>query len=420
MSARKSPFRFHGRVPLLLALVIGLLALPGLTGLLHDNAQAIRDREQRRMAEWPDAALWRQDPQAYIAACDAWMKDAVGFRLRANAACRILRYLLFRKAPTPALTIGEDGHVFLNSPDASRPYFFFDNLCRRQLEPAPELFRQMDRTLAAADRVFRRRGARVIFAVAPTPLSLYPDKLPAALDPSYLRACRAYPGADHLLARLLRHSEARGEYRVFYPYALFAARKDEPHFYPKERYHWEGKSAYLFARQLLRESGAMAAPPPDDPAVLGRVEDDIAAFFGFSRAIEAYIYAYPDRPSKPWPEFWIRRHSERGQLFRFTTENSLTDGSALLIANSFGVDLIPHLARCFRHLYTFDLNFLQAHEQRDVFAALAKRVRVDHVFFVVDDVNANRLPEWLEGLVRLDEERARKRARDDKGSGRTQ
>ena len=51
-----------------------------------------------------------------------------------------------------------------------------------------------------------------------------------------------------------------------------------------------------------------------------------------------------------------------------------------MIANSFGLSLAPHLARCFEHVYFLDLNSIQEHEQRAVFAALIKRIRPDYVF----------------------------------------
>ena len=54
-----SPFRLHGRAPLLIALLACLLALPTVLGLVHSNAAAIRRQENRRMAVRPPLQILR-------------------------------------------------------------------------------------------------------------------------------------------------------------------------------------------------------------------------------------------------------------------------------------------------------------------------------------------------------------------------
>lgn len=339
-----------------------------------------------------------------IKACEAHFKDTAGFRLQANELYRRLRFHIFRDPPLPNVTIGGNGHVFLNSPVPTSPYTYFDSLCVRQGAPSPELIRQLDETLSAATRFFRRRGAEVVFAVAPSTLALYPDRLPRAVPALYRKTCSEYPTSDHLLARLERQSAAAGGYSIFYPYDLFAAHKEEAGFYPRERYHWEGKSVYLFARHLVHAVGAVDALVLDDPATPAPVEDDIAMFFGFSRHIDGYAYAYAGKPSLHQKrEDWIRNHTANGMLIRADTSASLSDKHALLIAKSFGVALMPHLARCFRMTHYLDLNFITDEEKPAAFSAIGERLRQDYVFFVFDDQSMVYLPSVLAAFAGLNE-----------------
>lgn len=402
-----SPFRLHGKAPLLIALIVGLLALPPVVGLIDNNAQAIRTMEHRDIAAWPPLRLLQSNAPEFIEASEAWIKDNIGFRFQANALYQKLRLGSFRNAPQPNITIGLDGHVFLNSADATKPYLFFEALCLEQANPSPEMLQTLDATLAAATRLFRRRGAQVTFAIVPATPSLYADKIPLSLPGHYRSACLTYSGKDHALARLQRQGESTDRYRIFYPYSLFTAHKDEPYFWPKERFHWEGRSAYLFARHLLKASGVIETLLLDDAAKIVPVDDDLAGFFGFSRPVSAYVYPYTGQPLVRITEPWARGFSRKETFSHLLTKGSLSDKSALMVANSFGGMIVAHLARGFRHLYTLDTNWLMQEEQATVLATVIEHIRPDYVYFVFDDQNVGNLPEWLASFVELERQDAR-------------
>lgn len=409
-------FRLLGKTPLLIAVLVCVLALPALVGRIHSNAGAIRAQENRKMATLPPLLLFRNSAQAFIRATEAWMNDSIGFRQQANALYRKFQQSSFHKAPQPNITLGLDGHVFLNSPDTSRPFLFFDALCIKQGDASPELFRHLDATMAAAGSLFQRQGAEVVFAIVPSPLTLYADKLPLNLPARYREACAAYPEKDHVLARLQRHGESTGRYRIFYPYELFASHKNEKYFWPKERFHWEGRSAYLFARHLLQTSKVANTVALHDPAVSAPVEDDLTGFFGYSRPVTAYVYPYAKQPSALLVEPWAKKLSEQQILTHFRTSRSLSDKTALMIANSFGGMLAPHLARGFRHFYRVDTNWLQRQKnQMAVFAALREHIQPDYVYFVFDDQNLESLPRWLDSLVQLQQKELQSSVRPESG-----
>lgn len=399
-----SRFRLHGQASLVIALVVCLLSVPAIIGWERSNARATRELENRNMAAMPELLLLRKNAPEYIKAMDAYLKDTVGFRIQANALYRKLRYFVFRDPPMPNITIGRDGHVFLNSPRPTSPYAFFESLCVRQGDPSLKELDLLDSVMARISTYLQGQGIQATFAIAPSTLSLYADKLPLQVSPLYRKACLAYPEQDHLLARLQRQGMASRRYQLFYPYDLFAAHKDEKGFYPKERYHWEGKSAYLFARHLTLASGAIDTLIADDAAELSVVPDDITTFFGFARTIKAYVYPYAGQMIiKMDPQRWLKEFSAQVRLNHIKAESSLSSKSVLMIANSFGLSLAPHLARCFEHVYFLDLNSIQEHEQRAVFAALIKRIRPDYVFFVFDDVNFVQIPSRLAGFMELED-----------------
>lgn len=383
---------------------MGCLSLPAIIGWERNSASATRELENRNQAAAPPVKLLRKSPPEYIKAMDAYLKDTVGFRLEANTLYRKLRFFVFRDPTLPNVTLGQDGHAFFNSPKIQVPNYYFQTLCLEQGKPLPGLLHAVDTTLAHTTAFFERHGAVTIAAIVPSTIALYPEKLPLRLDSRYRKACLAYPGSNHLLAQLQRIGAQDGRYRIFYPLALFNEHKNEAGFYPKERYHWAGKSAYLFARHLAMDSGAVQTLRLDDPVVPALVEDDLRSFYGFYRPIQGFSYPYHDQPTEEASNSWVTQYSAKGSVLQFRTRNSLSPKKALLISNSFGAMLAPHLARCFGELHHLSTNTIHPGEQAALFAALAERIRPDYVFLVYDDVNVVSIPKWLAGFVELEQQ----------------
>lgn len=396
-----------------MALVIGLLALPAILGRYRSNAETIQQLENRRQEAAPPLRLLFDDARQYVQNTEKFLKDTIGFRHRANALYRKTRYVVFNDPPLPNITVGKNGHLFLNGPRPDAPYHYMQLLCGTQGDPPAELLDRLETTFAAASRYFTDRGAKVVFAVVPSTLTLYADKLPLAVPSAYRRACLDYPQKDHALAQLGRRGESTGLYRVFYPYALFTAHKNDAYFYPKERYHCEGKSVYLFTRHLLKESGAVDRLLLDDPSTLTETRNDIGTFFGYALPpVEVWSYAYANRPTETQFARWLQKAfgGRWDLLIHSFTEASLTPNTALMIGNSFGTSVNPHLAKGFRQLYFLDTNnFTSEQNQAEIFAAVAERIRPDFVYFVFDDKNVTDLPQRLGAFVELEKRETNQR-----------
>lgn len=396
---RKTSFGWPAR--LLIALLFCLLSLPAAIGFVRNEAASLQKLENRRMAALPTLVVFREDPAMYIKALDSYLKDHVGLRRKANELYRKLRYYVLKDPPLANVSIGQDGFVFMNSHRVEEPNFIFKLLCEQQVNPTAKLFEEMDRTFASASGYYADRGYKVTFAAAPTNVALYPDKLPLAVEKHYRDACRAYPTSDHLLARMDRLGKSDGRYTIYYPLALFQAHRDEPYFYPKEKWHWTGRSAFLFARDLLVQSGMVDTLKVDDPAVVGTVGDDLGMFFGFSRNVQALTYPYANFETTVVKPPWTKTLVKNGGLLHFTTRNSLSGKRALLMSNSFGIDLAPHLAKGFSELYFFNLNHVKPEEEERFFAGIVEKTRPDHIYILFDDAGIIAAPQRLGAFVKL-------------------
>ena len=242
---------------------------------------------------------------------------------------------------------------------------------------------------------------------APTNVAVYPDKLPAKVERKYRDSCRAYPTADHLISRLQRLGREHDRYRLYYPLELFRAHRDEPYFYPKETWHWSGRSAFLFARDLLRASGVVDRLLLDEPTEVDQIGDDLGMFFGFGRTVRARTYPYAGfRTERDQPD-WILELCKQGKaLWRYRTENALSTKRGLLLSNSFGIELAPHLARGFKEFHFFNLNHLKPDEEHEFFRRIVDFTRPDHIYVLFDDAGSIAAPQRLGAFVQLERERA--------------
>src|SRR6185295_15159468 len=145
-------------------------------------------------------------------------------------------YFLLHDSPSPNVTLGENGHIFLNGVDARRRNWFFDAACLSA--HLPRRIRQLENDLSRWQKVARRRGLRADVVIIPTSATIYGDELPDSVPQSYREACALRSAGN---APLL---DARGPSSVGFSYPLremLAARAD-PAFYPRGNWHPTGLS----------------------------------------------------------------------------------------------------------------------------------------------------------------------------------
>lgn len=124
-------------------------------------------------------------------------------------------------------------------------------------------------------------------------------------------------------------------------------------------------------------------------------------FFGFSRTIKAYSYPYKTFETKrDWPP-WQFGLSGRGGLLHYRTNHALSDKCCLLIGNSFGIELAPHLATAFRDLYYFNLNVLEKKDEELFFSRITNSIKPDRIYILFDDAGIIAAPQRLAAFSRL-------------------
>lgn len=389
---------------ILISLLTLLLSLPAVIGFGWNSGAALQKQENRKMAPWPPLELLHDEPKTFIKSFEAFLKDRVGFRHFANTLYRKIRYYIFKDAPLHNISIGKDGFVFMNSHRIDKPNFVFDLLCIQQVNPSKELFSSMDQSFTNASHYYTTRGYNTTILAAPTNIAIYPDKLPLRVDRKYRDSCMSYSEENGLIFQLGRRGQDTGDYKLYYPYKQFKSHRDEPYFFPKEKWHWTGRSTYLFARDLAYHTGVLKELKTDDPAVPDFVSDDLRMFFGFERRIKALTYRYERFNTRKEIPDWQFALSRNGGLAHYSTNNALSNKRALLLGNSFGIELAPHLARIFQDFYYFNLNKIQKNEEENFFRTITEHTRPDYIYILFDDAGIVAAPKRLAAFSILDQE----------------
>ena len=140
----------------------------------------------------------------------------------------------------------------------------------------------------------------------------------------------------------------------------------------------------------------------DEPTEVDQIGDDLGMFFGFGRTVRARTYPYAGfRTERDQPD-WILELCKQGKaLWRYRTENALSDKRGLLISNSFGIELTPHLARGFKEFHFFNLNHLKPDEELEFFRRIVDFTRPDHIYVLFDDAGSIAAPQRLAAFAQL-------------------
>jgi hypothetical protein len=169
-----------------LVLVAVCLLVP-LVGAFLQSRDALEEFHRRSLRPWPTPSALRTDPVQYFQGAKAWLADRVFPIMAASRLQKRAAYFLLHDSPSPHVTLGEHGHIFLNGVDARRQNGFFDAACLSA--HLPRRIRQLENDLRSWEQVARRRGLRADIVLIPTSASIYGDELPDSVPQSYREAC---------------------------------------------------------------------------------------------------------------------------------------------------------------------------------------------------------------------------------------
>ncbi|MBK1724317.1 hypothetical protein [Thiocystis violacea] len=371
---------------LLLAMAL-FLGLPALAMLWTDDAKRA-DWENHPLAPFPPP--WDRAPESagFFPALDDWIDDHFGLALPLNRLHRRMLFYGFRDSPSPQLSLGRDGFVYLNTHDARHPNAAFTRLC----DTGP-VNREYDRFAQAWLGIlehFQDAGLRTVLGIAPTKPVVYPDRLPNSVPRAIRAACLGYRQAPPPLRRLVEDAKTRG-LRVVYPLDAFVAHRDDDNFYPRESFHFSGQSAQLFAQTLMREVGIDPQPIAIAPRYEGRIKADLQKILGFNRRIRSTqtdYGAFDTRVAYRQPDFVTTCYQRALDFGTYETGAPITERTALILSDSFGAFTAAHLAPAYRRLTWINVSDLRDEEGPGFLTDCLGRIPAQDLFFVFHDGGA--------------------------------
>ncbi|MFT5731588.1 MAG: hypothetical protein ACJA2W_003055 [Planctomycetota bacterium] len=184
---------------LLGAAFLAVLAVPGVLAIQHGQQNAERTAAiiRRRPTPKPKAPDSAAAATGYSHGFDTWFNDAWGGRERALRANARLSMELFGTSPAQDLFFGRDGWVFSGESRAMESFTGTDPLTRPLLEAWKRSLQDRQRWLAA-------RGIDHLVVLVPHKSTIYPEKLPEAIE-----SARGVSRREHFIAWMREHSSVQ-------------------------------------------------------------------------------------------------------------------------------------------------------------------------------------------------------------------
>lgn len=350
--------------PLLVAaIVLGLLALPGLGHLLRldDGLRTLEMRAPVAAPAWP-ASLedWRALPRRL----DAYLADAFGFRRELIAAQNALRYEL-GAARAPSVLAGKGDWLFFTGDREHEQYLGTDRFTPAALEAWVAAMEARRAWLAA-------RGIPLVVLIPPNKHTIYPEMLP-----DWVAKRQGSTRLDQVMARVagtkLEVIDLRAD--------LLAAKAAAPVFFRQDS-HWTSAGAFAGYRRLADWIAArhpafrplraedlaardLARPRPGEDL-------DLARMLGILGRVPE-----PDRLLLPQGRMRDRDALMRSGAAHDVFTSDAPGPSVLLFRDSFGLEMLPFLAESLPRLIVAE------HRRGGFDAALVEETRPDLVVYEI-------------------------------------
>jgi hypothetical protein len=373
-------------------LAAGLLA-PTL-GIALQSEAALQAFHNRNLSAWPALESFPSEPVAYFQSIRGWLSDRV---YPIEQADQLQANLLFwlGSPPEPRVSLGADGHVFLNAGSNHSVGEILTVACISAHEQ--KIADMLEQTFAKRAKSGEHGGsARPVDVIAfPSPPSLYADKLPDSVSPQHRQAClERQSGRSPLLSI---HGTA--PVMFMYPLPEMLAARDAEGFYPKGNFHPMGLSIklvrdrYLARRQV---SGVVS-----ETLVLGQAPSEVLLMSGVHRDEPAYFIVNPNVRERPRKNAelarWINALFVRNELPArvYTNSKPLLEERVLMISDSYGAAAAPVFAGAFRQLVQVTTNYLRPGEIPRLIRRIDYVEPFDRLIVLFNEGNAHQVPAWL-------------------------
>lgn len=368
-----------------------LLALPGL-GTFFSDGTARSISENRTLAGFPE--LFAADRETSLfAELDTYLNDHFGFALFLNQLHKRIVFHVFGDSPSSSFKVGQDAFIFLVSHPGAPRFSVLNTLCLQSQQPkltadaVSDWMRILDHYTA--------KGMRTALVLIPPKPVVYPEKLPVSVPQRYHEACRQYSPSTSLAGAVANLDTGLGpgiggasERAVVYPFEEFRSARDDGNFYPKETFHFAGKSAHLTAGKTLIRLGINPSPDFDEYVVTRDFAKDYDELLGFPQSIESEVYhgaafqlsILPEEPAL------ISRFMAKSKTYgTIRSAAPLSRRKALLVGDSFTTVFADALAPGYRELVWIVINHLDEEEGAKFFGEMFDEIRPDDLIFVFHD-----------------------------------
>ena len=229
-------------------------------------------------------------------------------------------------------------------------------------------------------------GATLTFAFVPSKIMLYPDKLPATVPATLRQACVEL-APESILASRLTQQPAGAPYASYYPLALMRASRDVESFYPPGNFHANSRINHLYAQGLLKTLNIDPGSSYSAHEKLANISGDLTSM-GFIRTVSAWTYNYPEykiRRTRKSPEWVMDFFPKVTDLSVFATAQPASNRKAVLLSDSFGAFMAPHLAPGFKRLLHININSISKAEAEPLISAIMARFKPDDIIYLKHD-----------------------------------
>jgi hypothetical protein len=369
---------------LILLFLAVILSIPVVAGFFTNHEER-SSWENRPLTQFPQWHEWK-DAALFFNEIDRFSSDHIGFALPLNRLYRKFRYYIFSDSPIKSITVGSSGFVYLNSHNPQKSYTVFESLCIHG-DDANRLQKRVD-VLGKIFFELESRGYKPSVGIPVSKPVLYPDNLSSQVPHRHRDACTTYRHRDNIPKRLGEIYSSTKKI-IYYPLDDFYNLRNQEAFFPKENFHWNGKSSHVFARDFL---SLLDLAPDEDfskGSVLRSTKADLKRMMGFSRNIYTWHYPYARYKiikTKIQELAWIKNYYKRASDYsQFETGEPISKRRALVISNSFGAGIARHLAAGFQSLLHVNIGHLQDDEYRAFFADFIDTLQPTDIIFIFHD-----------------------------------
>jgi hypothetical protein len=374
----------------IVALSLVLLAPLALINL--QSTDSLVRFHNRSLASWPDLIKDRRNPALYFDGLNRWISDRMYPIIALNRLKTGFTYYVLKQPPSPNVSMGANGLLFLNGADAAHENNLVDSSCVEAADPAA--LRRLEAALERIAAFGKSRGTPIDVLMVPTIPVLYGDRLPRSLPSALREAC---------LASFLRQGTVSAirvpdGMHFIYPFAELKTLRDDSAMYPNGNYHASGLSVRTASDAVLRSIGAVpsttALVQVEGPSeVLGSRDLRVS----FPRYVVNSLWvAADDEITAALNDVTALYRDDPGQtIVAYRNPTAPNPVSLFILSDSFGTNQASDLSFAVQSVIQMQT------PHRDV-AGMIDAVRgvvaVDRMLLVFNDTNLGRLSEFGEHL----------------------